>query len=352
MTDTRPLAIVAAMNTVTLGTTGLEVSPIAFGTWQLGGEWGGFDEQQAVAAIRQARGLGVNLFDTAQGYGFGASEQLLGRALRDDLDERRDEVVIATKGGLRMTDEGLVRDASPDFLRAGLEDSLRALDVDYVDIYQVHWPDPNVPCAETAAGLEELVQEGKSRHVGVSNYDATQMAEFADTRPVETLQPPYHLFRRDIEASVLPYARDHDIGVLVYGPLAHGLLSGSMDEHTTFAADDWRSGSSVFQGEAFRRNLEIVGELERFAADQLGISVAQLAIAWTLANPAVHVAIVGARSPRHIEESIAAAAISLTDVELEQIDRIMAGSAAVAGPFPELGRLSTETRVFTETRVG
>ena len=149
----------------------------------------------------------------------------------------------------------------------------------------MHWPDPNVPFAETAAALEELVQEGKIRHVGVSNYDAAQMAEFARTRPVETLQPPYHLFRRDIEEEVLPYAREHDIGVLVYGPLAHGLLTGSMDEHTTFAPDDWRSHSPVFQGDAFRRNLDVVRELQRFAAAELGSSVAQLAVAWTLANP-------------------------------------------------------------------
>jgi aryl-alcohol dehydrogenase-like predicted oxidoreductase len=339
------------MATVTLGMTGLEVYPIAFGAWQLGGEWGEFDEQQAVAAIRQARELGVNLFDTAQGYGFGASEQLLGRALRDDLDKRRDDVAIATKGGLRMTGDGVVRDASPDFLRSGLEDSLRSLGVDYVDIYQVHWPDPNVPFAETAAALEELVHEGKVRHVGVSNYGAAQMAEFTRIRPVETLQPPYHLFRRDIEAELLPYAREHDVGVLVYGPLAHGLLTGTMDEHTTFAADDWRSKSSVFAGETFRRNLETVSELERFAADELGTSVAQLAVAWTLANPAVHVAIVGARSPGHIEESVAAAQLRLSEADLERIDRIMASSVAVAGPFPELGRLSTETSVFTDTNV-
>jgi aryl-alcohol dehydrogenase-like predicted oxidoreductase len=345
------LAIVFGMKTVTLGKTGLHVSRIAFGTWQLGGEWGAFDEQQAVAAIRQARELGINLFDTAQGYGFGASEELLGRALRDDLDKRRDEVVIATKGGLRMTDDGLVRDASPAFLRVGLEDSLRALDVDHVDIYQVHWPDPGIPFAETAAGLEELVQEGKVRHVGVSNYDTTQVAEFAETRPVETIQPPYHLFRRDVETSLLPYAREHDIGVLVYGPLAHGLLTGSMDEDTTFAADDWRSGSSVFQGKAFRQNLETVSELERLATDELGTSVAKLAIAWTLANPAVHVAIVGARSPGHIEEAVAASELDLSEVALDQIDRIVADAVAIAGPFPEMNRLSTETSVFDETKV-
>jgi hypothetical protein len=233
---------------VTLGMTGLRVSPVAFGTWQLGGEWGQFDEDEGIAAIRRARELGINLFDTAQGYGFGASERLLGRALRDDLDNRREEVVVATKGGLRMTDEGLVRDASRAWLRSGVDDSLRALEIDHIDIYQVHWPDSKVPFAETATALGELVDEGKIRHVGVSNFDTAQMAEFARTRPVETVQPPYHLFRRDIEVELLPYAREQNIGVLVYGPLAHGLLTGTMHSDTSFAGDDWRSGSPAFQG--------------------------------------------------------------------------------------------------------
>jgi len=325
----------STLHPVMLGMTDLKVSPVAFGTWELGGEWGQFDEEESVAAIRHARGLGINLFDTAQGYGFGASERLLGRALRDDLDNRRDEVVIATKGGLRMTADGLVRDASPAWLRSGVQDSLRALEVDYIDIYQVHWPDPKVPFAETAAALQELVEEGKIRHVGVSNFDVAQIAEFGKTRPVETLQPPYHLFRRDIEAELLPYAREHDIGVLVYGPLAHGLLTGAMHVDTTFAADDWRSGSPVFKGDAFRRNLEVVDRLKRCAADELGCSVAQLAVAWTLASPAVDVAIVGARRPSHIEEAVAAAGISLSETDLERIEEIMAGSVAIGGPSPE-----------------
>ena len=323
------------LNPVTLGMTGLEVSPIAFGTWQLGGEWGRFDEDEGIAAIRRARELGVNLFDTAQGYGFGASERLLGRALRDDFDHRRDEVVVATKGGLRMIESGLVRDSSPAWLRSGVQDSLRALDIDHIDIYQVHWPDPKVPFAETAAALQELVDEGKIRHVGVSNFDAAQMAEFAQTRPVETVQPPYHLFRRDIEVELLPYAREHDIGVLVYGPLAHGLLTGAMHADALFADDDWRSGSPAFRGTAFSRNLEVVDRLKRFAAEQLGCSVAQLAVAWTLANPAVNVAIVGARHPSHIEDSLAAADLSLGETELEQIERIMGDSVAIGGPSPE-----------------
>ncbi|HZA90269.1 MAG TPA: aldo/keto reductase [Solirubrobacterales bacterium] len=325
-----------AVNTVRLGMTDLEVFPIAFGTWQLGGEWGQFDEEEGIAAVRHARELGVNLFDTAQGYGFGASERLLGTALRDDLDKRRDEVVIATKGGLRMTDDGLVRDASPGWLRSGVEDSLRALEVDHVDIYQVHWPDPEVPFAETVGALEELVGEGKIHHIGVSNYDASQIGEFARTRPVETVQPPYHLFRRDIEAELLPYVREHDIGVLIYGPLAHGLLTGRLDENTEFATDDWRSGAPFFKGDAYRRNVEAVRELQRFASEELGASVGRLAIAWTLANPAVHVAIVGARSRKHIEDSVAAAELGLSEADLEGVDRIMTNSAPLTGPYPEM----------------
>lgn len=320
---------------VILGRTGLDVSPIAFGTWQLGGEWGQVDEDEGIAAIRHARELGVNLFDTAQGYGFGASERLLGRALRDDLDNHRDEVVVATKGGLRMTETGLIRDASRAWLRSGVKDSLRALEVDYIDIYQVHWPDPKVSFAETGAALQELVEEGKIRHVGVSNFSAAQIAEFAQTRPVETVQPPYHLFRPDIQAELLPYAREHDIGVLVYGPLAHGLLTGTMDADTTFGEGDWRRGSPEFQGSSFRRNLEVVDQLKRFAEDELGCSVAQLAVAWTLANPAVNVAIVGARHPDHIEDSLAAANVKLDEADLERIDRIMAAAVPVGGPSPE-----------------
>jgi aryl-alcohol dehydrogenase-like predicted oxidoreductase len=323
------------LSAVRLGMTDLEVSPIAFGTWQLGGEWGAFEKEEGIAAIRRSRQLGVNLFDTAQGYGFGASERFLALALRDDLDHRRDEVVIATKGGLRMTEDGLIRDSSRAWLRSGVEDSLRALGVDHIDLYQVHWPDPAVPFSETATALQELVEEGKLRHAGVSNFDLDQMREFAQTRPVETAQPPYHLFRRDIEAELLPYTQSNDIGVLVYGPLSHGLLSGSMSPDTSFAEEDWRSASPVFRGDSFRKNLEVVDQLKRFAADSLGSTVAQLAIAWTLANPAVDVAIVGARHPAHIQDSLSAAELSLSEADLEQIDRIMAGSAPLGGPSPE-----------------
>jgi aryl-alcohol dehydrogenase-like predicted oxidoreductase len=322
------------MKTTTLGRSGVHVSRIAFGTWQLGGDWGQLDEDAAVSAIRRARELGVNFFDTAQAYGFGASEQMLGKALRDELGRDRDGLVIATKGGLRQTDSGLVRDASREWLRRGVDASLTALGIDHIDLYQVHWPDPAVPASETAGALRDLIADGKIRHVGVSNYNAAQMAEFSATLSYDTLQPPYHLFRREIEDEILPYCRRHDVGVLVYGPLAHGLLTGTLNAHTAFADDDWRRTSSVFTGEAYRRNLATVRALEKFAADR-GITVSQLAIAWTLANPAVHVAIVGTRHAGHVDDSLAAAEVSLSDGDLAEIDMIMASATPVAGPSPE-----------------
>lgn len=317
-----------------LGMTELDVSRICFGTWQLGGDWGSFEEEPAIAAIRRARELGIDFFDTAQGYGWGESERLLGRALADELRSDRDALVIATKGGLRMEGDQLRRDSSPGWLREGVDRSLEALAVDHIDVYQIHWPDPNTPVAETAGALQELVDEGKIRHVGASNFDAPQMAGFAQTRPLETLQPPYHLFRREIEDEVLPYCREQDIGVLVYGPLAHGLLTGTIEEDVSFADDDWRSGSDLFRSENLKRNLEAVRRLTDLASEG-GFTVSQLAIAWTLANPAVHVAIVGTRNADHIAESTAAAEIELSDGDLARIDEIIADAVQVGGPSPE-----------------
>ena len=214
------------------------------------GDWGPTDAVAAREAIRRAADKGVTLFDTAQGYGFGQSEQLLASALSG---LPREELVIATKGGLRSQGDGIVRDASASWIREGVEASLRALGTEYIDLYQVHWPDPATPFEETAGELGKLVADGKVLHVGVSNFEVGQMEEFSSTLPVETLQPPYHLFRREIEADVLPYAAANDIGVLVYGPLAHGLLSGHLTPDTLFDAHDWRSKSPVFQRGFVRR---------------------------------------------------------------------------------------------------
>jgi aryl-alcohol dehydrogenase-like predicted oxidoreductase len=314
-----------------LGKSGLDVSRVAFGTWELGGDWGGTDEQPAISAIRRAAEQGVTLFDTAQGYGFGASERLLARAL---AGYPRDRIVIATKGGLRPEAGGVARDASPAWIRQGVDDSLRALDTDYIDLYQLHWPDPATPVEDTAEELTKLIVDGKIHHVGVSNFDAAQMEAFSAVLPVETLQPPYHLFRRDIEKEILPYTAAHHIGVLVYGPLAHGLLSGGLRDDTVFAPGDWRASSPVFHGQAYHRNLDVVTELGGLARE-LGISLSQLAIAWTLANPAVDAAIVGTRNPAHVDQAVAAADIDLEPAALKRIEGIAAKGVPVDGPSPE-----------------
>jgi aryl-alcohol dehydrogenase-like predicted oxidoreductase len=321
------------MKYVTLGKSDLRVSRVAFGTWQLGGDWGATDAKAARRAIRRAFDNGVNFFDTAQAYGFGASETLLGEAL---TGVAREELVIATKGGLRKKGAGVERDASAASIRAGVEESLRALSTDYVDLFQVHWPDPTTPFEETAGALAQLVTEGKVRHVGVSNFDVEQMETFSAILPVETLQPPYHLFHREIEEEILPYTHARNVGVLVYGPLAHGLLGGHLRSDTRFAAGDWRANSADFSGATFERNVTRVGELSAFAQRELGVSVAQLAVAWTLANPRVHVAIVGTRNPDHVEEALSAVELELDELTLARIDQIMRDVVPIAGPSPEM----------------
>jgi len=319
------------MDYTTLGRSELEVSRICFGSWQFGGDWGAVEREEAIAAVRRALDLGVTFFDTAQAYGFGESEALLAEALGDD--RLRDDVVVATKGGLRPGNGTPQRDSSAAWIREGVEQSLRHLDMEAIDLYQVHWPDPDTPFEETAGALGELKEAGKIRHVGVSNFSADEMAEFERTTGVETLQPPYSLFRRELEDDVLPWCRAHDVGVLVYGPLAHGLLTGKFSAGDELPADDWRSGTDLFTGDAFERNLQIVEELKRFAEER-GYTVAQLAVAWTLAHPAVQVAITGARRPEHIEGVAPAVEISLGQDDLAEIDRIASEAGRVTWGAP------------------
>lgn len=321
------------MRYVRLGKTGLEVSAIAFGTWQFGGEWGAVDTDGAKRTIHSALDQGITLFDTAQAYGFGASEQLLAGALWEQVP--RERVILATKGGLRLEGDDMLRDASPAWLREGVESSLRSLGTDYIDVYQIHWPDNQTPPEETAAALEDLVREGKIRHVGVSNYDPAQMDELARHGRLESLQPPYHMFRRAAAAEILPYCAEHDIGVLVYSPLAEGLLGGRMTADTRLPDDDWRSHSPDFSGDGFRRNLEVVDSLKEIA-DGRGMSLPQLGLAWVLSHPAVHVAIVGARQPSHLSESAAAADIELSEGERRAIDDVLADAVTMIGPSPEM----------------
>jgi aryl-alcohol dehydrogenase-like predicted oxidoreductase len=319
------------------GQTSLRVSKISYGTWQFGGDWGHIERAQwdaGKATVQKALELGIHFFDTAQAYGFGLAEKMLGKELQPYLKGLREDVVIATKGGLRMEGDKLLRDASAGWLRQGVEQSLRNLGVDYIDLYQVHWPDPNTPFAETASALDQLVQEGKIRYVGVSNYVVEQMKAFEQTRKLDALQPAYSLFRRDIEHDILPYTQEHGMGVLVYGPLAHGLLAGTFTPQTIFAADDWRSKSEIFHGETFQRNLAVVEHLKHLA-EQEGMSVAQLAIAWVLAQPAIDAAIVGAHTPGQLEQTAPAGDIHLTRATLQEIERIMREAVPIGGPAPE-----------------
>jgi len=311
----------------TLGRSGLAVSPIAFGTWQLSGHWGSYDEDVAIAAIREARELGVNVFDTAHAYGWGRAEQILGRALQADLGRRREDVVIVTKGGLRISEQGMpYPDSSREWLRVGIENSLRALGVDRLDLYLIHAPDPDTPFEDTAAFLLEYVDKGMIRHVGVSNFDQKQAAAFAAELPAEVIQSPYSVFRRDIEDDVIPYAEQNDLGVMAYSPLANGLLSGSLDASTVLARDDWRSYAPMFQGEEYRRALAAVDRLSAHAREEFGVPVARLATAWALTHPAVDTVIVGLRSPGHVREAVAAAELRLGPAERGAIARLVAPS--------------------------
>jgi aryl-alcohol dehydrogenase-like predicted oxidoreductase len=318
------------MEYIQLGMSGLDVSRICFGTWQFGGDWGSVERDDAIAAVRAALDQGVTFFDTAQAYGFGESEALLAEALGDDI--HRDDVIVATKGGLRPVDGGIQRDASPEFLREGVEQSLGHLGVEAIDLYQVHWPDRETPFEETGAALKQLVDDGKVRHVGVSNFSPAEMDALSRTIDVESDQPPYNLFNRGIEEDVLPYCREQDIGLLVYGPLSHGLLSGSF-EPSTLAEDDWRRGHEPFAGDNLERNLEAVERLKEFA-DERGHTLVQVAVAWVLAQPGVHVAITGARRPAHIEGIAPAAEIELSEDELAEIDQL-SGTARAWGLTPE-----------------
>ena len=313
-----------------LGRSGLNVSRICFGTWQFGGDWGSIDRDEAIGAVRAALDAGVTFFDTAQAYGFGTSEALLAEALGDDI--HRDDVIVATKGGLRQADGGVQRDSSPEFLRDGVEQSLAKLGVEAIDLYQVHWPDHETPFEETGAALKELVDAGKIRHVGVSNFSPTEMEQLSRTIEVETDQPPYNLFNRAVEADVLPWCREHEVGVLAYGPLSHGLLSGRFDP-SQLEDNDWRRGHQPFEGEALERNLEAVERLTEFA-EQRGHTLPQLAVAWVLAQPGATVAIVGARRPAHVEGIAPAAEVSLSEDDIAEIDELT-GAARAWGLTPE-----------------
>lgn len=308
-----------SVETLTIQGISRPVSRIALGTWAIGGwMWGGSDESKAIATIRNAVERGINLIDTAPVYGFGNSEEIVGKA----LEGIRDKAVIATKVALDWNDDGPFRNATPARIRQEIEDSLRRLKTDHIDLYQVHWPDPLTPIDETARELEKLRQEGKVLALGVSNFSPEQMDAFRDVAPLAAAQPPYNLFERDIEKDVLPYAKDHGLAVLAYGALCRGLLAGKMSPSTRFDGDDLRKVDPKFQSPRFEQYLAAVAALEDYARARHDKTVLALAIRWIL-DKGPTIALWGARKPEQIEGVDEAFGWSLSQEELDEIDKIL-----------------------------
>jgi aryl-alcohol dehydrogenase-like predicted oxidoreductase len=279
--------------------TPLRVSPVAIGTWAIGGwMWGGTDEAESVATIRAALDHGINVIDTAPAYGFGRSEEIVGKAVAEG--RLRNQVVIATKVGLEWKDGHVFRNASRGRIMREVDDSLRRLRTDYIDVYQVHWPDPLVPIEETAAAMQTLFKQGKIRAIGVSNFSVEQMQQFRGVAPLHVLQSPYNLFERGIEADLLPYCRKNNIATFGYGALCRGLLSGRMRSDTAFAGDDLRRTDPKFQQPRFAQYLSAVQRLDRLAQKRFGEHVIQLAVRWML-DQGITTALWGARHPDQLQ---------------------------------------------------
>ena len=321
------------------GHTGVHVSPITLGSWPMSGDrYGAIDDREAVNTIRRAHDQGITSFDTAPGYGAGHAETTLGTALQD----RRDAAIVTTKCGIVPTSSGQPgRDSSRASMLREIDASLSRLRTDRVEVYLVHWPDPHTPLAETMATMDDIQRAGKTRLVGVSNFDVPLLEQCLQLRPIDVLQVGYNLFDRRMEREVFPFCREHGIGVMAYGSLAYGLLTGAFAEETTFDAADWRSmgvafGQPILGGANFRHNVRLVNRLRDEVATPRGLTVAQLALAWVVRNPVVTTAMVGARVPAEIDENIGAAQVSLSDDDAAQIDEIMAdvaGRVDVFRPF-------------------
>lgn len=294
-----------------LGKDGPQIPVLGLGAWPLGGGMGAVDEATVINITRAAIDQGITLVDTAQFYR--TSEATLGKALKDGY---RDRCFLATK-------------VSGDFSRAGImaamENSLRQLQVDYVDLYQIHWWDPAVPIEESMAAMAQLREQGKTRYIGVSNFNAAQMERALQTAFFHSNQPRYHLLAREIEAVDIPFCEDHGIGILAHSPLAKGILTGKYKPGHQFPPDDERSRDSRFQGAEFARGLSVAEKLKDVAADK-GITLVQLAIAWLLRLPAITCVLVGAKSPDQVMEHLPAAEITFTDEELARIEAILAAA--------------------------
>jgi aryl-alcohol dehydrogenase-like predicted oxidoreductase len=305
--------------------TSLKVSPVAIGTWAIGGwMWGGTDEAESIATIQAAFEHGINSVDTAPVYGFGRSEEIVGRAIAES--GLRSQVIIATKAGLQWEGGRVSRNASRARILREVEDSLRRLRTDYIDIYQVHWPDPLITIEETADAMQMLLAQGKIRAIGVSNFSVGQMERFRRIAPLHVLQPPYNLFERGIESDLLPYCRKNNIAMLGYGALCRGLLSGRMKANTAFDGDDLRRADPKFLQPRFAQYLAAVGKLDRLA-QRFGKRVIHLAVRWML-DQGITTALWGARHPDQLQPVDEVVGWSLDSSAKAEIDLILRESIA------------------------
>ena len=308
------------------GRTGLQVSAIGFGCWEMGGDYGAIDEAEVTAAVHRAIDLGINCFDTAETYGMGKSEEALAKA----LGHRRKDVIIVTKFGVGYeNDRQKGKDSSREMVHAAIDRSLKALNTDYVDVYLVHWPDRSTPFEETMQALNEIVQQGKVRYVGLSNFTLDEIKACMAIRPIHVLQYGCNLFDRRMAKWIFPYAHEQQIGVMSYGSLAYGLLSGTFTKETTFGDKDWRSKDEwlhllrFFTPEVFERNVEVAIAISAIA-ERLGKKLPQFALNWVLSHSAVSTALVGARRPLEVEENMGAIGWSLPEDVIAEIDKIFA----------------------------
>jgi aryl-alcohol dehydrogenase-like predicted oxidoreductase len=319
------------------GQTGLQVSTIGFGCWEIGGTYGQIDEGQFQRAVLQAIEAGINCFDTAEAYGMGVSEQALARA----LGARRREVILVTKFGVGYDEMPNRRDSSRQRVMASIDKSLQRLQTDYVDVYLVHWPDVNTPFDETMRALDDIVRQGKARYIGVSNFRLGQLEACMQLRRVDVVQYGWNMVDRRMASEIFPYCAAQQIGVMAYGSLAYGMLTGTFTADMQFEESDWRSrqgnvGSlnlfrTLFGSDEFPRNLRAVEELKTLAAEYRK-TLPQFALRWTTSNAVVSTALVGFRHPAEVEENLGALGWTISAADMAAIDAIFTRHGAVTVP--------------------